>query len=949
MLMEFQLSAAKLRAILLSRIRRQEICVTEEFTLGADTLVLDHIELPDSGAFSREDHDVVIHVPGGNDQTISGTKVRFSQPVILQVVKTSTLEAHGEAKSPPDMSPQITLFFDLTMTVDSGVPRFRVKLAGVDAELLAALDPGAAALIESKVAFDVVTDMDLSSVADLLETTVTATNAGIVISEDLSRVSMRIEVNGTDNQVSAWTSFFTGAVTDHLGGKDWSIVLDSGLIVPVVVSRIGDGMAGSSGFSLQSGPSGSWSWVGGPAVEVSFSGEVIDACTCFFWEIDVDVDVSVNVGLSVPSANTLRMDANMSWDLNDGEVFCCALTAGVFWLAVGAIMLANDKIGWDAFLGGLALGPISTFIGTIVMASNATPDIDAGASCSKISDTHIRCDQPVKISAGLGSLTLDAIAGLPEGPLLSGTMFAGVAFGTPEIATDAGGFTWHLEGSCSGGYHITNNAGILITSVGAAGIGVCEIKILDDALGVYSAALDKNPQDPNWVIGAVVIEANLTPAFLANPYPCKVMLKTNGGARIITIPPPQQITPEQERALQIASVNAKVGCMKLADPFWAATGRMNPKWIPDPPPDRVFEHLWQVLVIGMQPSEKLVASDHAGQIIAIATASARGVAQISALTAPIAGGAGELGLARIAGVAAPRFMSAPIARPLGAIGVVTAAATAEATTSAAERTVSEEQRKLMIKQIVLVRDATFNLSGHAIAIGAGHLGNAPVVYTVDGDGLRIYDAGSLAAPFLVQSLRARGLRGATLWRDRVVVWGEHGLCVLAAGESRVGLAATRIDSAVRDVIRLGGHLAVLTDDGVTMLAADLSRATVIPVRGATYLASAGRLLLVGTAAGLDAYDLGHAVAPRRAASHPLAGITAMRAPATADAKDVLFAHRLGGGGTMLHVGPGGLTELVHYERDPWYVGAARAGRTIGRLVDHGARLAIYHIARARDL
>lgn len=939
--MEFQLSAAKLRAILLSRIRGQKICVTEEFALGADTLILDHIEVPDTGTFSREDHDVLIQVPGGNDQTIGGTKVRFSQPVILQVVKKSTLEAHGESKSPPDMSPQITLFFDLTMTVAAGVPRFRVRLAGVDAGLLAALDPNAAALIESKVAFDVQSDMDVSSVADLLQTTVTATNAGMVIDPSLERVSMRIEVNGTGNQVSAWTSFFTGAVPDHLGGRDWSIMLDSGLIVPVVVSRIGDGMAGSSGFSLQSGPSGAWSWAGGPAVDVSFGGEVIDACTCVFWDIDVDIDVSVRVGLSVPTPNTLRMDATMSWDLNDGEVFCCALTAGLFWPVVGAIMLDNDKIGWDAFLGGLALGPISTFIGTIVMASNATPDIDAGASCTKVSDTHIRCDQTVAISAGLGSLTLDAIAGLPEGPLLSGTMFTGVAFGTPEIATDAGEFSWHLEGSCHSGFHTSNSAQILITSVGTAGVGVCEVNILDDALGVYGVSLGKNAADPGWVVSVVEIHPTFTDAFLASPYPCKVMIKTNGGARIITIPPPKQITPEQQQALELGAVKAKVDCMKLVDPFWAATGKLNPKWLPNPPPESVFEHLWQVLAIGMHPSDKLVATDHAGQVIATATASARGVAQVSVLTTPIAGGAGELGLARVAGTAAPRVLSAPIARRPGA-------AAAAAATGAA-RTVPEDQRKLMIKQIVLVRDATFNLAGHATSIGAGHLGNVPVVFTIDGDGLRVYDASRLAAPYLAQSLRVRGLRGAILWRDSLVLWGEGGLTVLAAGESRVGLGSTRIVGAIRDVISVGAHLAVLTDDGVSMLAADLSRATVIPARGATYLATAGRRLLVGTAAGLDAYDLNRSVAPRREASYAVAGITAMRAPATADAKDVLFAPRVASGGTVVHIGPSGLTELARYERDPWYAGAARAGRTIGRLVDRGTRLAIYHIARAVDL
>ena len=76
--------------------------------MGSETVILDCIEFPDTGTFSCEDEDNEIHGPGDVDQTIGGTKVRLSQPITLQLIKKSSLAAHGKNKSSPDISPQIT-------------------------------------------------------------------------------------------------------------------------------------------------------------------------------------------------------------------------------------------------------------------------------------------------------------------------------------------------------------------------------------------------------------------------------------------------------------------------------------------------------------------------------------------------------------------------------------------------------------------------------------------------------------------------------------------------------------------------------------------------------------------------------------------------------------------------------------------------------------------------
>lgn len=242
MLLEFHVTAAKLLAILLSRLRVQKACVTDEFQALGEMHVLDHVEFLDTATLERAPATATIHVPNAADEQIGSTLVRYIQPVVLYATMLSTLEAHNADPSPPDRAPTIELLLDLTMRVQAGVPRFRITLDSVKADILDALAPGTTDLIESKLNVDVESDMDLAALGPVLGTTVFATNAGMVVDEAGTRVTMRIEVNGTGNTVSAWSDFLNGPVPDLLLSKDWSVSIDKDLIVPVVASRVAAGI-----------------------------------------------------------------------------------------------------------------------------------------------------------------------------------------------------------------------------------------------------------------------------------------------------------------------------------------------------------------------------------------------------------------------------------------------------------------------------------------------------------------------------------------------------------------------------------------------------------------------------------------------------------------------------------------------------------------------------------
>ena len=811
MLLEFHVTAAKLRAILLSRLRVQKVCVTDEFTALGEVHFLDHVEFLDTATFERSPATATIHVPNAADAQIASTLVRYVQPVVLYATMFSTLEASNAAPSTPDRAPMINLLFDLTMRVQAGVPRFRITLDSVKADLLDALAPGTSDKIESKLDVEFETDMDISAIGALVGTTTSATNAGMVVDQAGTRVTMRVEVNGSGNSVPAWSSFFNGPVPDLLSSNDWSVLIDKDLIVPVVVSRVAGGIQDAPSFSLDSGPSGAWSFAFGPRVVVSFSGEAIDACTCLWGEIDVDVDVTMTATLSVPQNNTLRMNCTIEHDANDAEVFCCAMTAAQFWPIVGALMLDKGIVDWGQLFGGILLGPLAVFIGTVVMAANQTPDFDAPESCTKISDEELQCDQPVNISAGLGTLTLTGIVGLPQGPLLSGTLFTGTSFGVGVLGTEVSPFSWGITGSCNSGFHPSQSAGVLLTNNGSAPIGVCECSVIEDSdpQDVYLADLSDGGQQPSWVVGFVTIGANMTDEFLAAPYPCKLKIKSSGGARIITLAPPTSISDEEMQALQMQALLAKVNCYSAVDPFWGATGKFNPKWHVDPPPDGFVEHLWDVFIGGLQPGERVQAVDALGEARAAVTADRRGVARLTAVVAPATGGA-ELALVRVA--------AGDKGSPISAF-------------SHAHVEASAETRRVLIKEVTLIRRATLPLFGQCSQLSSGRMGGIPSVIAVTENGVRVFDVRTPRVARLAQTVVARGIRGAALWLDRLVVWGEQGIALLAPSESRIGFPAGghRFERGVQDAASVGNLLRVHTVEEIMWLAPDLSPVSLPPV------------------------------------------------------------------------------------------------------------------------
>ena len=344
--------------------------------------------------------------------------------------------------------------------------------------------------------------------------------------------------------------------------------------------------------------------------------------------------------------------------------------------------------------------------------------------------------------------------------------------------------------------------------------------------------------------------------------------------------------------------------------------------------------------------EIVVARDEAGEVVATATASDEGMANLSATVATStmvarmarrseggeAGDAGEEGDARVS------------------LSVLDIAREERAPTRAAARRAErrppreEQSRQLIVKQMLLVQDARIGLGARASQVTASLLKMVPVVIAVTADGVRVFDVTRSAAPRPLQVIAVGGLRGATVWSDQLLVWGDHGLAAIPAGASTAERPAARLSGPIVDVTSIDGQLAVLTGEGVTLLGPDSPARGPSPRPARRCCLAAGPRLVVGGPGGFDVFDLTNRLAPRRESGHATSACALHRAPATGDTRSVVFQRADGGGGTLLGLTPDGIVEITRFARDPWFHRGARLGTTIARLDDDATGITLLRIA-----
>ncbi|AGF98395.1 hypothetical protein MmTuc01_3138 [Methanosarcina mazei Tuc01] len=144
----------------------------------------------------------------------------------------------------------------------------------------------------------------------------------------------------------------------------------------------------------------------------------MDACPFFVDDIDMDVDVKIRAVLSVPP-NTKKLRTHYH---------ACAVTAALLWPFVGLVMFDRGQIDLPKYLIGVFVHPLIRFVALVfaIETQGLSDDIsrDLGRNCKKQDDENYECEDDFDFSlAGLGGrLELNNIKGIPQGPILSGTI-----------------------------------------------------------------------------------------------------------------------------------------------------------------------------------------------------------------------------------------------------------------------------------------------------------------------------------------------------------------------------------------------------------------------------------------------------------------------------------------------------------------------------------------------
>lgn len=664
MYFELQLSADVFTRIARNRLKAIPLCVDREFDLeeppGSGNkvrVVVDRVEIGDTTFIQRE--QTITYQPSGLPQTQATASqnvwiftptnltsfyvpyLQIKQEVKIHLVKYSDLEANGVNPSAPFKT--LTLYPVFNVSLNPAKPGqqgggplvLSYDLAQIDFGLLAiGMSESQRKEIEQFIANVKLppTIVDMGPLTTLLKRPVNAINAGISCDVDHTFVSLRADFDVYASPAAISAQFFQTGPTKFLEDKAWAMLIDANLMKQDAVAKTKSALQSSSDVKLVSGPTATWN----PAsVKLSISAEVelIDACPFFVDDIDMDADVTIDASFSVPTTNTLRTHFHIEGDPSNGvEIFFCALTGALLWPFIGPLFLKKEDIGegLGAYFGGLAGGPVVTFIALIAAIESAglTKDISSsmGSTCKKVDDENYQCNDVLNMQMSLvpkanSRLDLEKVAGIPEGLVVSGTIsnLRDYAIGSIE-SVHLQPFTWQIVGSCRGNgknnFSIGNRAKISVMGVPPA--QMCHAYLLDDPQGEFALQFAEN---------SITIIPRFKPAYTAAPYPCRIRVITPLGVRTLTIPPPAALTNEQAQELDTARLRAIASCYYWEKVF---TPVEKIQWLPDPPFDnRMTIQFWQIVVRGMQREETLRVEGLQDRTLMTARPSQAGVAHLT--------------------------------------------------------------------------------------------------------------------------------------------------------------------------------------------------------------------------------------------------------------------------------------------------------------------------------
>jgi len=955
-IIEFQVVLSRFEELLNNRAVSSRVCVPQAIVFQEstqppsddETFYIDEVAFTGcSVGLSEEAEQVALNnvLPAGDvgppffgPTMVTRHNLQVTQELELMVASVTELE-NGNAAGPAARIPvPTTLLLELSMKVSSsGQAMNDIKIVDVLEPVID--DDTRRAQLVSALGKHVnrETTIDLGPLSKLTHGTIPKViNAGIVLTPD-QRVVMRLDLDPNEPDLAGfWTSFYDGAIPDRLFGNEWGILVDSSLVTSAVELLVSQALQGVDSFTLQTGPTVAWTPLFGPDLvmipEATFHGELVDACV----GIDMDVDVTLDANFSVPEQNVLRTWGSIDWSGDTGQEILCELLATQFFPIVGAMWIDQGKMNWGEFIGGLALGPgivmnaIVGYLSTDGPAGQIPPPKD----WVKDSDTEYHQDQafPTNV-AGLTGLALDGVIGLEPGLVLLGSFAPPDPWTPARIVTTFSGFGWEDDEPCNTPWDFTAKARIEFTAAptttapGPAfkGVDTCLIIGRNDDLHVYGV-----PSAPT-AFEEIEILFNPGPdaveAFWNNPYDCEVLIISDGGARLITIPAPKPLnlpqTPEDLLQFEINWLTWRASNCWKESSIWSLIGRFDPEWAVDPgPQNRVFGQLWWVTAWGLPDGDMVSIHAEEGEELASSIVTAGAPARLSVLL-PNATVETSVSIVRNGMLLGPEVY-APEA----------AAVQPPFTTP--------PPLELSIMQDLLLPVGSIPLAGDFIGMchGQSHGRLALVVATTSGVVSYVPD-GLTLQPATVH--RPTGLEGAASARGRLLVWGEEGIADITRFPAET-LAAPTCSEPVLDVAAGRDTWFALSHDRIRVYDAGFCPRDEIAITGGRSLAVAGSRLAIATTEGLAIYVLvGEEVG--RKGFLPIPGVKRVRGCGFFGPRTAVMVESDSGSGAVVDLAsPDRPVEIGRLSSAAWSPQTIRIGPSLFRYVRDAGEIDFFTLA-----
>lgn len=938
---ELHLNEIAAIALVQSRFRRGDRGEGSILTVGAKQYLVSTVNVVADTALRADEPDTdSIRYRNYLQQDWVSDPVTTRKVIFTQGLQVSLQETVTDASGTPQLQAAGTYAVHVRLRMNAwldadGTPLLVTSLAGVTADAPnpdpdPALTKAIVALMQGK--FPAVT----SPIP--LYGNVTYANAGVMAPADHSRVVVRLELGeGTEYSVNRWQSFHDGDVPDRLNIDGvlhlWCVFV----VAPLVVQQVQDTTSRrlqehADKLRLVGGVSATWAPQGtSPELDVSFYADAINACVGLG---DVHMHVTSHTVLVVPAdatgnpkPNTLQSLTHFDWDLNDLDVAKCAVLFGVGGGVVGGVA-GGIFFGPGGLVGGAIIGFAAGVFVVLGVATFYAPTLNL-PKCTQTTAHDTVCEEklPVALSSqgGLPPVQVTQVFGLADGLVLSGGIDIGAltTAAVPKLALATREFRWTAPtvscGSAGPGALAVllasldelsaAVAAITLTNTGSGSLVLRGVDLLSaDPAGVFAGHVFTYQYD-NYAV--IEVRSPFVPAYEANPYPCRLLVRTNGGNAVVTLGPIPALDVAARKRLEGAVVVAIGDCFTPVDGWWAKFRRFNPAWHVDPPPGGRVDRWRMIEVQGIPEGAGVQLEQGEGRVVGVARADASGVARLGIVTSDRDA---ELALVRLRDGDAER----------GAEGV---------------RIVSRQAELVPRSRLELGGD-----SGRAIALGATTIGGQPHLVALAGGTLRFYDLSSAERPVMVRSFAADGARAFAVSGGYVAVAGDSGLTVYAAEEGR---ALWRRAGRLTAIAAFGD--AVVAVDGERAIAVSLddrSSVEVEPVEGAHTVAATSRHVVVGTPTGLHAYRADDGGALREAGFLEMEGVAEVWAlPGLHPRTAVVVAHRDGRAAVVDFVDAARPRVLATYERVPRFARVARVGGVVAEPVGGGA-VAIGGIGRS---